>query len=339
MLALALSLALAAAFSLMLLELFVGRSIRIEPADWKLKGFKNETIQTTLRIRGVLSSWVALNFASVGNDYLGSQAHFLDKHTIRLKLAPRYAGRLEGLQVNVLAKDSFGLFLKHRPTVEVALTIDVLPLSLVSAVRKVALSPLALGEKPSGAHGGGQEVYSLDTYNPDYDAKNIAWKRVARNPDEKLVVKMRESNIPELFTLGVVDNLDGSGDRPYWTDLVCEALGTLGRSLIDLGVDVELIAPSGQGIFLDSVEDLSEAILIVSSSKRKKDTASELILRSDIVITNEFSMEDPGLLRLLFEKPRILLSRETSLFGKSRNTVHFSGSENVLQILGRALER
>ena len=118
---------------------------------------------------------------------------------------PEYAGRFEGLTVTFELRDPLQLFHKTMQISRPDFIIDSLPISLLADVRVARPMSMTLGERTGRTHGAGQEFYALDEYTNQVEKHDIMWKAVARMPDDnKLIVKVRESNIPKTLKIGIL---------------------------------------------------------------------------------------------------------------------------------------
>ena len=116
--------------------------------------------------------------------------------------------------------------------------LDTLPASLFASAVPRQRTVFGFGDQPTGYPGAGQELYGLDEYNFEMETKNIIWRRVAKSPDETLIASVREASVRDVVRVGVVQFADRGEDRGAWTDLLCEALGQVGRKSFEMGAEV-----------------------------------------------------------------------------------------------------
>ena len=59
---------------------------------------------------------------------------------------------------------------------------------------------------------------------------------MAESPDEALIARVREANVTDAVRVGVVRFAErGKDERAAWTDMLCEALGEVGREVLETG--------------------------------------------------------------------------------------------------------
>lgn len=305
-----------------------------------LRGFKGDRLSTTVRLGHGRLGWTSISASSAIAGVEEAKAAIQDGK-VTLPFEARYAGRFRGLRLRLEFSDPLQLFSKVHEISYEDFTLDVLPLSLLrpSSARKAAM--LTLGEEPAGAPGMGQELFNIDEYQPFSDTKNIIWKRVARSADQSLFIRIRESNVPSLIRVGLLDAV-WRDERLGWVDLFCEGTGLLGKELIDLGCRLEVSYGSPGGLTVCQVsdlQDLAEALLSFSSSASDARFAHQLIDQSDVVVTGLREVEETDIARTLSRKPSMLIHERASPMYIGERSVVFSGRESIFPLIARVVER
>ncbi len=305
-----------------------------------LRGFKGDTLSTKATLRSRRLGWISTRaysqIAGADEAVVGIQ-----DGTITLPFETKYAGRFRGMKLRLEFSDPLQLFSKIHEINYEDFTLDVLPLSLLRPPTARRAMMLTMGEEPAGAPGMGQELFNVDEYQPFSDTKNIIWKRVARSADQSLFVRIRESNVPHMIRIGLLDAAQRD-ERLGWVDLLCEGAGLLGKELIDLGCQLEVSHGSPSGLIVHNVsdlQDLAEALFAFSGSASGAQFAYQLIDQSDVVVTGLREVEEPGIARALSRKPSLLIHESASPMHLGDRSVVFSGSESIFPLVARVVER
>jgi uncharacterized protein (DUF58 family) len=266
--ALALALAFASLFSLVLASIRFPRSVSLRVASGPVRVLKGEEGKMVLSIPGFRDPWTTVKVESVkvGGPVRTSTASE-GAGGIEIAIRPLLAGRFTQAEVVLRLGDSLGLFYVRRPIVLNDAIIDSLPLSLVAPVRRAFVPPLVVGESPAETVGRGQEFYGIEEYTQHAESKDILWTRAAKEPDKPLLARVREANSPESVTIEVVHGALPQDREPDLVDLECEALGTLGRALVLAGIRVDIVSPDGTLSSAEDDEELADAIM--KSSERR----------------------------------------------------------------------
>ena len=274
---------------------------------------------------------------------------------IRLRFLGKYAGRSQGVKVGISLTDPLRLFNRLDQTVR----------TRARARHDASLPPRPRGPKEAEGHrvrradraayaGQGQELYKLDDYNPGY-TKDIAWRRVAESPDEALIARVREANVTDAVRIGVVRFAErGKDERAAWTDMLCEALGEVGREVLETGAATILLyhvpGPGGRGgeeerlrgmksVSSEDIDELAEAVMSCSAAPDSRDVGS-VVAESDLVVTGLRELEDEGMARVIARKPLLLVyekaSRPPAFADKA---VIWTGKEDLLPLIRKTLER
>jgi hypothetical protein len=336
-----------------------GGSVRVSSAGGHVRIMKGEEYETTLAVE------------SRGNGWIGSTPTSFDVETgqlvnveplpggtrIRLRFRGRYAGRSEGVRVGISFTDPLRLFNRLDQTVRTELVLDTMPLSLLVPEVQRRLKVIGYGEQAGGSVGQGQELYKLDDYNPAY-TKDIAWRRVAESPDEALIARVREANVTDAVRVGVVRFADRQKDeRAEWTDMLCEALGEVGREVLETGATTILLyhGPPGDGarggtseeerlrgmtsIEAEDIDELAGAVMSCSVAPDSRDVES-IVAESDLIVTGLRELEDEGMATVLARKPLLLVHEKAAPPPPvAYRAVVWTGREDLLPLIRKTLER
>jgi hypothetical protein len=183
---------------------------------------------------------------------------------------------------------------------------------------------------------------------------------VAKSPEETLTARVREASVKEVVRVGVVQFAERGEGRAAWMDVLCEALGYIGREVFEMGSAFTVIYHSGpktkrgawkgaeeaasgltQARATDVVE-LAEAVMSCSAASGSRDI-ERVVSNSDFVITGLRELEDEKMAKLISEKPMLLVSEETTSSSPpstfADRSMVYTGKENLLPLVRRILER
>ncbi len=269
--ALGLALACASAISLALLRGTLPRSVEISAEETRVRLFKGEKGEFTLRTPGLRNNWARVEVDSV--TFAGQVSTSIaakGPEEVSVAFTPETSGRYTHAEVKVEVRDAVGLFSVPRSVPLGGIIVDSLPLSLITRQTPVFVPPLVVGDSPAGTPGKGQEFYGIEEYTEHSESRDILWKRAARAPDRPLLARVREANSPEWvrleLTLGEMPARGGA----MLVDLECEALGELGRSLLLAGVEVKIVCPDGTVRTAADDDSLADAIMEASTAKQTR---------------------------------------------------------------------
>jgi len=235
--------------------------------------------------------------------------------------------------------------------------LDTLPLSLLAPVIPRRLTIFGFGDQTTGYPGPGQELYGLDEYHSAGDTKDIIWKRVAKSPDETLVARVREANVKDVVRVGVIQFAERGDDRAEWVDKLCEALGYIGKEVLEMGVNLMVLYHSPPEVAMLDTGKIEEERSLGLTQARATDLkeAAEVVMacsvvfgskeietvvgNSDLVITGLKELEDKKMAKVIAEKPMLLIYEEAlpSTFGD--RSVVYTGKENLFPLVRKMLER
>lgn len=339
-LALAFVMALSAALSLALLLRFRAGFAKAAASPKQVSSFKGTKASVRVTFRSALAGWVSVYaLPSVGDDGFEVKIVSSSSQGVELEIVQRYAGRFEGLRLGLELSDVLGLFVERNLPLEVDLTFDSLPASLLAQPKRPRLSPLALGERSSGAPGSGQEFYGIDEYQPFMEAKNILWKRVGRRADDKLVVKIRESNIPREIRIAIL-GVD-ERDRLAYVDKVCEALGEVASSLLEAGSMVTFIGFGDGGPVIAGAskpEELPRALMEASVLRGLPADAS-ILQGADILVLDSASLDSPSLREALVGRALLVISESELPNVSGRRMFVYTGHEGLMRLAELVVNR
>jgi uncharacterized protein (DUF58 family) len=339
-LALAFVLGLTACVSLVLLRRFRAESIKVSPAPGHVTSFKGDGRSVGITFGSRLFGWSSVALLPlVGDDRFEARLTSSSAEAMELVLKPRYAGRFEGLKFELELSDLFGLFVIKAIPLDVKIIFDSLPASLLELPPRARLSPLSLGERSSGSPGSGQEFYGIDEYQPFMEAKNILWRRVGRRADDKLVVKVRESNIPREVRIALVIP-QGDGILGF-VDLACEALGQLCGSFLEAGSIVTLVGFDGSRVVTVSAskpEELPSA-LMEASTMQGGPVDLGVLSDADVVVMDSASISLPRAMDVAAGNALLVISERELPDLLSRRVFVFTGHEELSRLAELVMNR
>jgi hypothetical protein len=333
-----------------------GGSLTVSSEGGHVIIMKGEEYETILAVESRGNGWIgsAPTTFSLETGQLMEVEPLPDGTRIRLRFLGKYAGRSQGVKVGISFTDPLKLFKRRDQVVSTELVLDTMPLSLLAPEVQRRLKVIGYGERSSGYAGQGQELYKLDEFNPGY-TKDIVWRRVAKSADEALVARVREANVTDVLRIGVVRFAQrGDDDRAAWTDKLCEALGEVGREILETGASPVLLyhhGPRDDGtseeersrgmtrIEAEDIDELAEAVMSCSVASDSRDVES-VVADSDLVVTGLRELEDERMAMVIAQKPLVLLYEKASpppaFAGRS---VIWTGKEDLLPLIRKTLER
>ena len=327
----------------------------------RVRMMKGEETEVVLTVESGVSGWTGASPTSfsVETGQPVKVEHLPDGTRTRLRVFGRYAGRSQGIRVGVSFTDPLRLFQRLDQIVGTQLVMDTMPLSLLAPEVQRRIAVVGYGEQSSGYAGQGQELYKLDDYNPG-STKDIVWRRVAESSDESLFVRLREASVKDVVRVGVVRFAERTDEeRAPWTDMLCEALGEVGREVLEAGAGVVLLyhQPSPDGdrprdkravpdrlrgmtrTISEDIDQLAEAVM--SCSVAQGSLAVESVVdEADLVVTGLRELEDPDLANLLIQKPLLLVHEKSSQVPSLvERSVIWTGKEDLIPLIRKTIER
>ena len=335
--------------------------MRVSSEGGRVRIMKGEEYETILAVESRGNGWVGSTPTSfdVPTGQLLRVEPLPDGMRIRLRFLGRYAGRCQGVKVVISFTDPLRLFNTLDQTVSTELVLDTMPLSLLAPEVPRRLKVVGYGEQSTGYAGQGQELYKLDDYNPGY-TKDIVWRRVAESTDEALVARVREANVSDVVRIGVVRFAErGVDERAAWTDMLCEALGEVGREILETGASPILLyrqpLPSGGGrdrgtseeerlrgmtsIPAEDIDELAEAVMSCSVASDSRDVES-VVVGSDLIVTGLRELQDEEMAAVIARRPLLLVHEKAPpLPAFAERSVVWTGKEDLLPLIRKTLER
>ena len=350
MLALVFTLAIVGAITLLIMASISQFNTRVVIIPQKIRGFKRDKLSISVRLIFKRSRWINVNLTSI-KFQLGVDSEFEIKDgVVKVIISSNYAGRFTGLTSNLEVVDVLNLFSKQIQTVAADFVFESLPLSILTEIPHSRPMPLSLGDKSGGSPGSSLELYALEQYQPFTETKNIMWKRVARMVDESLIVRIRDSSIPKVVTIGFVHNKPRRETATVnWMDLVCEGIGMIGNTLLASGCFIEIIHSTREGSLgpisvheVSNFDELSDNLVLLfglPNPGKDMENLLQVIDRSDIVVCGMIELEDRKLAVPISKKATLVIAEERSspvIIGQ-RTTI-YTGAEDVRKLISSVLE-
>ena len=359
MLILGVTLAVMGVISVAIFEFAIKGGVAVSMEREHVRTFKGEEYETVIKIESRGTDWIGsipTTFAIETGQLLKVEP--LPDGRIRLRFFGKYAGRSEGVKVEISLTDPLRLLNRVDRVAYSDFVLDTFPLSLLAPVLPRRLSVFGFGDQPTGYPGPGQELYGLDDYHTGGDTKDIIWKRVAKSPDEILIARVREASVRDVVRVGVVQFAERGEGRAEFVDKVCEALGYLGKEVLEMGASfaIQYFSPpragaeeapmTGEERLLGmtqsratDINEIAEAVMSCSVAAGSREV--ETVVRgSDFVITGLRELEDEKMAMIIAEKPMLLIHEKASppsTFGD--RSIIYTGKENLFPLIRRMLER
>jgi len=331
--ALAFALSVTAALSLIAISLRL-RSFTLTADPKYRRVFKRDTTSVVLRLTSAGSAYARVASLTLLAPYgMTGEVGTLRTGSAELSLQPRYSGVFDHILVTVQVTDALGIF-EQKQVVTLDLVVDSLPLALLAPAISPALLPLVQGESPTGARGFGQELYSVEPYEPGSDSKDVMWKRVARSETEALLVKAKEASVRSRVVIAVRLGADSPELRVVRRDLVTEALASIGREFIALGVVMTVVCSYGKitsSSSAASLAELADATMRIWAEEVYDARIEEVANGADVVMVGPEALAGP----LPFDRP-VLLIDERGEAPRGRAYV-FTGAEDLTPLVEEVL--
>lgn len=349
MLALSFTLSIVAVISF-LIVLSVTRSntkVVIDPVA--VRGFKGDELVTSVVLIFKRARWITVNLSSVEGPFGVDTKFKMEDNVAKVSIKSKYAGNYSGLTLQLEVRDVLDLFSKKIQAIYTDFILDSLPSSMLVPIAHSRPLPLALGDRSGRSPGSSLELYALDDYQPYTETKNILWKRVARMPDERLIIRIRDSSIPRVIRVGVIRNIVRmKEDRLVWMDLVCEGIGSMGNNLLATGCSIEVISTSLEGedpIVINNVtnlDELSNALMGLSDPPnpgKENRNLFDVIARADIIVCGMKELQDRVLSLAISKKPTLMIAEENAApFLVGQQAMIYTGVEDVRKLISKVLE-
>lgn len=326
--------------SLIILRSFPEESLKVTARESTGRSFKGEVLSVPVRIGSRPGVSVArVELVSVPK---GLEAKIQgDRGERILHVKSQFAGVYRGIRVKVGVLDPLRIMARHE-THEVPFSFEFLPTYLLARVEPPMVAAAMLGDYPAGRSGFGQEFHTAEMYTTSRSSKDIMWRRLAKSPSEDLLARVGEANIPETLTVCLAEDVKSADRRsPSWMDLFSEAVARLGLPVVTIGITFRVVhVVGGSNTVAEARDARSLADLIVGLWGDEGSEKTELGPRdSDVVLTSREALDEPSLLRLVLDKPSVVVS-----WGRGRATlgsgmVFFTGNEDVSGLIARVLSR
>ena len=348
-----------ALLSVVIYEVSIKGGISISMEGGHVRTLKGEEYETVLTVESRGSSWIG----SIPTTFKIDTGQLMKiepmgEGKIKLKFQGKFAGRTEGVRVGLSLTDPLKLMKRLDEIVYADFVLDTLPLSLLAPVAPRRLTVYGFGEQPTGYPGPGQELYGLDEYRGSTDTKDIIWKRVAKSPDERLIMRVREASVRDIVRVGVVQFADRGEERAAWVDSLCEALGQLGAEVFEMGASVivhydsppspkrkdsvGLVEEQKLGtshLVASDVDELAEVIMSCSVAPPSREIET-VVSESDFIVTGLKELEDERMSDIIAGKPFLLINeRATVAPAVTDRSVIWTGKESLFPLIRKVLER
>jgi hypothetical protein len=352
MLALAFVLAVVAVITLLIITSITNYNTKVMVEPARVRGFKGDELRTEITLVFPRSRWINVKLSSVkGEPGVETKFKTQSNGVTTVFLSSKYSGSFSGLKLDLEIVDILNLFSKQIQAVYAGFVFESLPLSILIQIPHAKPMPLILGERSGRTPGSSLELHALDNYQPFTEIKNIMWKRVARMPDEKLIVRIRDSSIPKVVRIGFIETKARREQAKLsWKDLACEAIGLIGNSLLASGCYVEIIQTSQQQEKFNQtlihevseIDELSNAIMRLSDPPnlgKDMENVFQVLERADLVVCGMRELEDKLLSIPISKKPTLAVVEErTTPIVIGQQTLLYSGVEDVRKLVAKILE-
>ncbi len=313
-LALSFSLALAACASLALFLYSRPTSATVEAHPDLLRLVKRERGAVSLSVRSRAMTWCTLVSASPPKATGLSLEAGKDGDPGSFTVVASRAGRYRGVELSAAFTDALGVFERVVTVKPEGFVVEVLPLSLFSVPASTAMFAVTWGEVPGGMRGSGQEFFGVEEYKGSTESKDILWKRLSKETGERIPARVREVNIPRSVRVAIVES--GVGDRALWMDAASETLGKIGRSLLNLGVGIDVSMATLDGdvsLSATSLEELAELLMEIWKQSSVPQAFSESASSSDLLLTGSEAFRSSAVFDFSDRRPTLVVPEGDAL--------------------------
>jgi uncharacterized protein (DUF58 family) len=329
-----------AGVSLLLLRYGLRESgVTVEPA--RMRMFKRQMRSVVLRLSTLGSGFARISSVKmIGPFGLEGEVGKLDRGVAELSIRAAYAGVFRGTRIAVTMTDALGLF-THTEESDPGMVVESLPRSLLLPDSPMPVSPIVQGEVSTGGRGAGQELYSIEPYQPGSDAKDVMWKRVARSGDDNLQVRVREASAKASVRILLMLGGMGEEDRVRYMDLASEAMAQLGKKLTSLGVMVEMAWSRDDQVTVSAASnpvELASAVTDLWSPKTFAGDVDLALLRTDLLVTDPKMLDDDRIKNFVKRRPVLLLWSGRPRQASGGSLFSFSGEDDLTQLAEVLLE-
>ena len=328
-------------FSLVALVRLRKESLGITVDRSRARAFKGEQIPASISV-GLSKSWTLaqLDLMTVPE---GLEARITEDGPRRmLTVKSNFAGVYKGVKVRVGVLDPLGIF-ERTEVHEIGMEFEFLPNYLLARPEPLRVSAAMLGDFPAGRRGHGQEFYSAEVYTASGNSRDIMWKRQAKMPNDFLMVRVGEANIPEMMTVCFIEKQDAPmRHNANWMDLASEAIAHVGLPVVASGVTMRLIHVFGDRTTVTLAKDpesLAQALMWVWREDIEKEGTELEPEDADILIASQAETATPAIMGLFERKPSVLLGWDRRRVVLGTGVVFFTGREEVGWLVAKVLSR
>ncbi|MDG6910748.1 MAG: hypothetical protein JRN18_00155 [Nitrososphaerota archaeon] len=340
-LALGFSLAIVVLISLFLLLAFPKKELELTVKDRVRRAFKGEQVSSEIRLGS--GRWTPRATLEVLSAPEGLETVIRGEERDRtLAVRSKYAGVYQGISLKVGILDPLGLFVR-KEVHALQVSYEFLPTSLLAKEGPLRLTALIPGDYPGGRRGFGQEFYATEPYGSSSNSKDIMWKRQAKLSYESLMVRVGEANIPEQLSVCFVEKMETDPKRlPRWMDLASEALASVGLPVVSTGITLRVEHVKKNGTAVAEARDLGGLASLIMKiwTGVEPGTIDDERDHVDMVITAEEETQAPETMRLVLDKPSVILCgshRRREVQGT--NVMFYTGHEDVSNLVASVLSR
>ncbi len=273
-----------------------------------LRVLKRDRALVTLKMRSGSARWATLVSATSPKlSGLSLEPQGAEGRGVFAIVATR-AGRFDSLAFTASFTDALGMFRKTVSVKPGRFVAEVLPLSLLGQAARPMVSAVTWGETPAGMRGAGQEFYGAEEYTPSVESKDILWKRVAKEPERRIVSRIREVNVPRSIRVALVKS--AGGDAASWMDSVSETIGRIGMSALEVGMGIEAVVPTNDGPVMLSAFDrreLAELVIGIWEEPALPETVDEGVASSDMLVVGSEALRKGSVMELTERVPSLVV--------------------------------
>ncbi|MDG7000590.1 MAG: hypothetical protein JRN15_15960 [Nitrososphaerota archaeon] len=312
MLALCLTLVFCGIISMVILTRSSVEGAEIECTEPHVSCFKNQETKIAFRLISKRQRYTTVKISRlIPSRSIDTEIVSSDETMMSVSVTPRFAGRSSGLPVRFEIGDPLGFFSKQASFQLPNFIIDCIPSSILKEVKPIQTVYTSVGEREGRIQGLGLEFYSVDEYKGVSEAKDIFWKKVAAQPDERLLVKLHVKNTHKKILVSIFQTTLRENEHVEWMDSVCEGIALLGKAILQTGSDVELLFEHDgkvDSILISDLAQLSEGIMELSMSEISTlENAAMLIDKSDICVTGFKELQEISVAVAVAKKPALLI--------------------------------
>lgn len=311
-LAICLTLVFSAIMSMIILARATAEGAMIESTEPRLSCLKGQETKISFRVKLRKPSFTTIRISKlIPSRRMDAEVLSSDETGMSVRIRPRFAGRSTDLPVRFAMGDPLGFFRSEVSFQLAGLQIDCIPFAILREVERLRPVYTSVGEREGRTQGLGLEFYSIDSYKGTSESKDIFWKKVAASPDEKLLVKLHSQNVRKKVTISVFRTTFREEERLDWMDSACEGVALIGKAILQMGSDLELLFDcmgKVTEVLVSDLVELLEGIMNMSTSQISAlETTAQLIDKADICVTGFKELENLSVAVSVAEKPALLI--------------------------------